>query len=120
VFSKGFIAGYTIAKKSTDVITAENPDEVKELRLKLIAAKKNLAGLKTLFKIVMHCLQLRCKGNSVDAIDNMMGDGVKEIIRVSPPEFNFDNVFSAGDINKMSLLPVLKDNLEAKVRDKKE
>jgi amidophosphoribosyltransferase len=120
VFSKGFIAGYTIAKKSTDVTTAENPDEIKELRLKLIAAKKNLAGLKTLFKIVMHCLQLRCKGNSVDAIDNMMGDGVKEIIRVSPPEFNFDNVFSAGDINKMSLLPVLKDNLEAKVRDKKE
>jgi len=111
IFKQGFIAGYT-ARKSEKIV----PDATEMLAdQKTSNAEKKIRVLKTVIRIMSTALEMRCRGNTPEAVKDMIGKAISDAYKPAKDvTIDLSLAFSIGDLKKISLLTEIKEQMQKK------
>jgi len=104
IFKQGFVVGFMAGKVVAKPV--EKSDE------KMKSANKKIRLMKMVIKVMAECLEMRCRGNSTDAVKQMIETALQEVF--SKPEgvkADVSLAFSVGDLKKIPMLKEIKEHM---------
>ena len=107
IFKQGFIAGFIARKKA--VPDAIHLGEKVAPAKKLENAEDKIRRMKMVIRIMAECLEMRCRGNSTKAVQDMIAAAVDEVYSGSKVDLSM--AFSVGDIKNIPLLKEIKERM---------
>ena len=97
VFKQGFYLGFIAGKA-----------KAKPVDSKATSAEKKIRLLKMVIKVMAACLELRCRGNTPDAVKDMIKSGIEE---VKAKKADLSMAFTIGDIRNIPLLKEIQERM---------
>jgi len=111
VFKQGFMAGYIARKaESKQPNTTEILQQQKEE-----SAEKKIRLMKIVIKVMGSALELRCRGNSPEAVEQMISKALDDAYKPSKDtKVDLNLAFSVGDLKKIPLLKEISEQIQEK------
>jgi len=103
IFKQGFYTGFVAAKAENKPI--ESTDKMK-------SAEKKIRLMKMVIKVLAAALELRCKGNTPQAIRDMIKMVIDDVFKpTAGAQVDLSLVFSVGDLKKIPMLKEIKEQM---------